>query len=128
MSNQSLRDEPVWKKWYDESIPIRVGVSACLLGGEVRFDGGHKRDRYLTDVLDENVTWVPVCPEIEVGMGTPRPMIQLRGGTTGDRLVERNSDEDWTDRMRDYADARVAEFARLGLDGRAGQGDSLPDQ
>ena len=80
MSGRAERDEPIWMKWHDESIPIRVGVSACLLGGEVRFDGGHKRDRYLTDVLGENVLWLPVCPEIEVGMGIPRPVIQLRDG------------------------------------------------
>jgi uncharacterized protein YbgA (DUF1722 family)/uncharacterized protein YbbK (DUF523 family) len=117
MSGRVERDEPIWVKWHDESIPIRLGVSACLLGGEVRYDGGHKRDRYLTDVLGENVDWLPVCPEIEVGMGIPRPVIQLRGGEIGESLVERESDVDWTDRMRVYADSRAAELARLGLDG-----------
>jgi uncharacterized protein YbgA (DUF1722 family)/uncharacterized protein YbbK (DUF523 family) len=104
-------------KWHDESMPVRVGVSACLLGGEVRFDGGHKRDRYLTDVLGNNVEWLPVCPEIELGMGMPRPVIQLRGGEIGDRLVTRETGEDWTDRMRQYADARTSELADIGLDG-----------
>ena len=117
MSDQSDRDEPVWMKWHDESMPIRVGVSACLLGGEVRFDGGHKRDRYLTDVLGRNVDWLPICPEIELGMGIPRPVIQLRGGEVGENLVERVSGEDWTERMRTYADDRVAELAQTGLDG-----------
>ena len=117
MSQGIERDKPVWMKWHDESIPIRIGVSACLLGGEVRFDGGHKRDRYLTDVLGENVVWLPVCPEIEVGMGLPRPVIQLRGGEKGETVVERESGEDWTDRMRDYADGRCQELERIGLDG-----------
>ena len=117
MSDQSVRDEPTWVRWHDESIPVRVGVSACLLGGEVRFDGGHKRDRYLTDVLGDNVDWLPVCPEIELGMGIPRPVIQLRGGEIGERLVTRETDEDWTDRMKQYADARTSELADFGLDG-----------
>lgn len=57
--------------------PIRLGISACLLGEEVRFDGGHKRDRFLTDVLGPHVTWVPVCPEVEMGLGTPRETLRL---------------------------------------------------
>jgi Uncharacterized conserved protein len=56
---------------------IRLGISACLLGQEVRFDGGHKRDPFLTDELGKHVEWVPVCPEVEVGMGTPREPLQL---------------------------------------------------
>jgi hypothetical protein len=65
----------------------RLGVSACLLGEEVRYNGGHKRDRFLTDVLGPYVQWVPVCPEVEIGLGTPRPAIRLVqiGGET--RLV-----------------------------------------
>jgi len=109
--------EPVWKKWHDDAHPVRLGISACLLGAEVRFDGGHKRDRYLTDVLGANVTWLPVCPELELGLGIPRPAIQLRGGERGDRLVVRDDGRDLTDAMRDYADARTAELADHGLDG-----------
>jgi uncharacterized protein YbgA (DUF1722 family)/uncharacterized protein YbbK (DUF523 family) len=104
-------------KWHDEAMPIRVGVSACLLGGRVRFDGGHKRDRYLTDVLGESLEWLPVCPEIELGMGIPRPVIQLRGAGAGERLVERESGHDWTASMRSYSDERVSELADRGLDG-----------
>ena len=61
------------------TLPIGVGVSRCLLGEEVRFDGGHKRDRYLTDVLGRHVEWVPVCPEVEAGFGTPREAMRLVG-------------------------------------------------
>ena len=56
---------------------IRLGISACLLGDEVRYDGGHKRDPFLTTVLGPHVEWVKVCPEVEVGMGTPREPIRL---------------------------------------------------
>jgi uncharacterized protein YbgA (DUF1722 family)/uncharacterized protein YbbK (DUF523 family) len=74
----------------------RVGVSSCLLGEEVRFDGGHKRFRFLTDELDPYVDWVPYCPEIEIGLGTPREPIRL---TAGGRLVNRSGTADHTDSM-----------------------------
>ena len=65
----------------DSEAPVserpRVGISACLLGDEVRFDGGHKRDTFLTDVLGQYVDWVRVCPEVEVGLGTPRETLRL---------------------------------------------------
>ena len=57
----------------------RVGISQCLLGDEVRYDGGHKRDVFLTDVLAPFVEWVPVCPEVEAGLGTPREAMHLAG-------------------------------------------------
>jgi uncharacterized protein YbbK (DUF523 family) len=54
---------------------IRIGISSCLLGKKVRFDGGHKHDRYATDLLGQFVTFVPICPEIEIGMGVPREAV-----------------------------------------------------
>lgn len=96
---------------------IRLGISACLLGQEVRFDGGHKRDRFLTDELGKYVDWVPVCPEVEVGMGTPREPLQLvrvRGTT---RMTTINTGIDYTDRMKEWARARVELLAREDLDG-----------
>ena len=57
--------------------PIRIGISSCLLGQEVRFDGQHKHDCYLTDTLGEYFEWVPVCPEVEGGLGTPREPFKL---------------------------------------------------
>lgn len=110
-------EEPVWRRWHDDREPIRVGISACLLGAEVRFDGGHKRDRYLTDVIGPMVEWLPVCPELEVGLGIPRPVIQLQGGELGDRIVVRESGEDLSESMGEYARSRTAELARAGLDG-----------
>jgi uncharacterized protein YbgA (DUF1722 family)/uncharacterized protein YbbK (DUF523 family) len=74
----------------------RVGVSSCLLGEEVRFNGGHKRFRFLTDQLDPYVDWVPYCPEIEIGLGTPREPIRL---TADGRLVNRSGTADHTASM-----------------------------
>jgi uncharacterized protein YbgA (DUF1722 family)/uncharacterized protein YbbK (DUF523 family) len=71
----------------------RVGVSSCLLGEEVRFNGGHKRSRFLTDELGPHVDWAPYCPEIEIGLGTPREPIRL---TLDDRLVNRSGTADHT--------------------------------
>ena len=74
----------------------RVGVSSCLLGEEVRFNGGHKRYRFLTDDLGPHVEWVPYCPEVAMGLGTPREPIRL---TAGGRLVNRSGTADHTDSM-----------------------------
>jgi uncharacterized protein YbgA (DUF1722 family)/uncharacterized protein YbbK (DUF523 family) len=110
-------DQPAWQAWHDETEPIRVGVSSCLLGRKVRYDGGHKHDRYLTDVLGEWFEWVSVCPEVEIGLGTPRPTIRLEGTAEAPRLVEPKSGEDLTERMRSYSERRVDELGRLELDG-----------
>ncbi len=88
---------------------IRVGVSSCLLGREVRFDGQHKRDGFVVDELGPHVEWVPVCPEVEVGMGVPREPVRLLRPRGGDRvsMVGVKSGEDWTARMERFAAARV---------------------
>lgn len=83
----------------------------------MRYDGGHKRDHYLTDVLGEFFEWVPVCPEVEIGLGIPRPPIQLVKGETAPRLVEPVSGDDLTKRMESFAARRLAEIVELGLDG-----------
>ncbi len=101
----------------DGERKLRVGVSACLLGQEVRYDGGHKRDRFLTDVLGPSVEWVPVCPEVEIGLGVPRPPIRLEGDPDAPRLVDPRSRVDHTERMVRFAKARTAALARLELDG-----------
>ena len=71
----------------------RVGASSCLLGEEVRFNGGHKRYRFLTDELGPHVDWVPYCPEVSIGLGTPREPIRL---TADGRLVNRAGTADHT--------------------------------
>ena len=71
------------KKCHPLEIPdIRIGVSSCLVGAKVRFNGGHKKDNYLTDVLSRYFDWVRVCPEMDIGMGTPREAVRL-GRRTG---------------------------------------------
>lgn len=96
---------------------LRLGISSCLLGQEVRYDGGHKRDRFLTDVLGSFVTWVPVCPEIEIGMGTPRPTIRLEDSPEGVRLVMPSTGDDLTETMRSYSVDRVRRLEKHGLAG-----------
>jgi uncharacterized protein YbgA (DUF1722 family)/uncharacterized protein YbbK (DUF523 family) len=104
---------------------IRIGISACLLGQEVRFDGGHKRDPFLTDTFGRLVEWVPVCPEVEVGMGTPREPIRLAragdplssGSPVPIRLVGVKSGKDWTQPMHDWSAGRLEQLATLDLCG-----------
>src|SRR5512145_160552 len=97
--------------------PIRVGISACLLGQQVRYDGGHKRDAFLTDTLGRWVEWVPVCPEVELGLGIPREAIRLEGDPDRPRLVAPRSGADHTAAMQRLARARAAELARQDLSG-----------
>jgi uncharacterized protein YbgA (DUF1722 family)/uncharacterized protein YbbK (DUF523 family) len=96
---------------------IRIGISACLLGEEVRFDGGHKRDRFLTDVLGPHVTWVPVCPEVEMGLGTPRETLRLvrTGGAV--RMLTTRTAIDHTAGMTSWAKQRLDGLAREDLSG-----------
>ena len=91
--------------------PIRIGISACLLGEKVRFDGGHKRDRYLTDTFGRFVEWVPVCPEVEAGFGTPREAMHLVSDGGRIRLITVKTNVDLTDRMEHYARRRVEQLA-----------------
>ncbi len=101
----------------NDDRPIRIGISACLLGEKVRFDGGHKHDRYLTDTLGQHFQWVPVCPEIEIGLGTPRETIHLVQLADDIRLVTTKTKVDLTDKMRSYAKSRAAELAKEDLSG-----------
>ena len=101
----------------DPADRIRLGISTCLAGEHVRYDGGHKRDAFLVDELGPWVEWVPVCPEVELGLGIPRDPIHLVGAPEAPRLVVKRTGEDLTARMRRYAEARVSALARLGLDG-----------
>jgi uncharacterized protein YbgA (DUF1722 family)/uncharacterized protein YbbK (DUF523 family) len=106
---------------------LRVGVSSCLLGKKVRFDGQHKRDDFLTEVLDPFVEWVPVCPELELGLGVPREAIRLVGvGTRAEppRLVGQKSGADHTEAMARYAAERVAALAGEDLSGYVTKKDS----
>jgi len=90
------------------SQPIRIGVSACLLGQEVRYDGGHKRDPFLVETFGRYVEWVHVCPEVEIGLGTPRDPIRLERAGRDVRLVNPKTGTDLTRKMRTYAARRLA--------------------
>jgi uncharacterized protein YbgA (DUF1722 family)/uncharacterized protein YbbK (DUF523 family) len=103
--------------WRAPDLPIRVGISSCLLGEEVRYDGGHQKDPYITGVLARHFTWVPVCPEMEVGLGVPREPIRLVGDPGAPRLLGVTSGADHTLRMNDFARRRVQELGRRALSG-----------
>lgn len=99
---------------------IRIGISACVLGQEVRYNGGHKLDRFVRDTLGQYVEFVPVCPEVEIGLGVPRETLRLEGGSgqeQGLRLVAPKSGLNHTAPMQRYARRRVAELAQLHLCG-----------
>lgn len=85
-----------------EGKKIRLGIARCLLGENVRYDGGHKLDRYLRDVLGEFVEWVPICPEVECGMPVPREAVRLVGDVDSPQLKGRVSGKDWTGRMQEW--------------------------
>jgi uncharacterized protein YbbK (DUF523 family) len=96
---------------------IRIGISRCLLGEEVRYDGGHKRDPYIVDVLGKDFEWVPICPEVEIGLGTPRESIQLVQTQMGIRLRGTQSKNDITEMMQDYAKQKIPELERAAIHG-----------
>lgn len=87
---------------------IRIGISACLLGEEVRYNGGHKLDRYLRDTLGRFFEYVPVCPEVEAGFGVPREPVQLVGDPDHPRMLTVNTRRDLTDQMQSWSANRVA--------------------
>src|SRR5712691_2165230 len=97
--------------------PPRVGISQCLLGDNVRYDGGHKLDSVLIETLGRYVEWVPVCPEVEVGLGTPREPMHLVGDPLAPRLITINTGVDHTDAMTRFAQRRVRELEALNLSG-----------
>lgn len=98
---------------------VRLGVSACLLGHQVRFDGGHKRDRFLLEEVAPHATLVPVCPEVELGLGTPRETIRLvrSADAGGVRLIAPRSGSDLTEAMTALAERRVEQLRARDLDG-----------
>ncbi len=100
-----------------EPVTVRIGVSSCLLGQKVRFDGGHKRDAFLVDTFGQFVEWVPVCPEAEVGMGIPREPIRLQRAGASVRLLGVKSATDHTEAMARWSARRAEALAREDLDG-----------
>lgn len=93
---------------------VVVGVSSCLLGEKVRFDGGHKRDNYLCDFLANYVDFFPICPEIAIGMGTPRPAIRLTGNPKNPNLVAvKNPENDYSEAMIHFSQNTMPKLTGL---------------
>lgn len=97
--------------------PIKIGISACLLGKKVRWDGNHKHDRFLTDTLGQYVEYVPVCPEMECGMGVPREPVRLVGDPLTPRLMTTRTHKDFTDQMKAWAKKRIQDLEKENLCG-----------
>lgn len=97
-----------------QSDRLYIGISACLLGHQVRFDGGHKRSPQLMALAESFVDFDPLCPEVEIGLGTPRPTIQLRKGEQAIHLVtSKPPHQDLTAKMESYATERVEKLGEL---------------
>ncbi len=96
---------------------IRLGISACLLGQRVRYDGGHKLDRFLKDTLGEYIEYVPVCPEVECGLSVPRDPLRLVGNPEAPRLVTILDSHDYTARMTKWARIRLADLKKREISG-----------
>jgi uncharacterized protein YbgA (DUF1722 family)/uncharacterized protein YbbK (DUF523 family) len=98
-------------------VRIKLGISTCLTGEPVRYDGGSRLDRFLRDTLGAYVEYAPVCPEVECGLGTPREPMRLEGDPEAQRLVTTQTRRDLTDRMVDWASRRVIELENDNLCG-----------
>jgi uncharacterized protein YbgA (DUF1722 family)/uncharacterized protein YbbK (DUF523 family) len=103
---------------------IRLGISSCLLGEKVRYDGGQKLDHFITETLGKFVEFVPVCPEVECGLGIPREAMHLLSSPEGPRLVTIRTQVDHTERMRAWAQKRVVELEQEDLCGFIFKSDS----
>jgi uncharacterized protein YbgA (DUF1722 family)/uncharacterized protein YbbK (DUF523 family) len=103
---------------------IRLGVSACLLGEAVRYDGGHKLNRFLADTLGQYVQYIPVCPEVECGLGVPRESMHLEGNPDSPRLITSRTKKDITERMVRWAKRRVVQIEEEDLCGFIFKSDS----
>ncbi len=97
--------------------PIRVGVSACLLGERVRYDGDHRRDRFLVERLGRRLAWVSLCPEAEAGFGVPRETLRLVGDAAAPRMLGTETGRDRTEEMMAWALTTVESLEPLGLCG-----------
>ena len=96
---------------------IKIGVSSCLLGKEVRYNGGHSHDRYITDILGQYFSFVDVCPEVEAGFGIPRETLRLVGKPEAPRLLTSRTGKDFTDIMQNWAQNKIVELEKENLCG-----------
>ena len=96
---------------------IKLGISSCLLGNSCRYDGAHKLDYYLKDAFGKFVDWIPVCPEVECGLGVPREAMHLVGAPESPRLVTGNSNIDYTEKMLKWAKGKLGQLEKEKLCG-----------
>jgi len=96
---------------------IKIGISSCLLGKNVRYDGCHQRDPYITDILGRYFEWAPVCPEVECGLGIPREAMHLVGNPLNTRLVTIRTYIDHTDGIMKWIEAKLRELEKEDLSG-----------
>jgi len=124
VGSRSLKKEEPW--WFTEffEYKVRLGISSCLQGQNVRYDGGHKRNHFLMDKLDAHVHWIDVCPEVELGLPVPREPIQLEGDPLNPTLMAIESRDDLTADMHSLCDRRVRELMKLNLHGYVLKGKS----
>lgn len=115
-SDSDRQDVPAPSPMRGGERPMRLLVSACLLGQRVRYDGGHKYDAFVVDSLGRFVEWEPICPESDCGMPTPRPSMHLVASPQGPRLVSRKG-VDLTEQMRRFIDERLRSLEGLDLCG-----------
>lgn len=97
--------------------PIKIGISSCLLGNNVRYDGGHSHDRFLTGTLGRFIQYVPVCPEVECGMTIPREAMRLVGDPDQPDLVTRKTGINKTHQMLDWIKIRLETLKKENLCG-----------
>ena len=96
---------------------IRIGISSCIVGDKVRYDGKHKLDSYITETLGQWFEYVPVCPEVECGLQVPRESMRLEGEIAKPRLIGNKTRTDYTDRMKSWAKIKLAELEKENLCG-----------
>src|SRR4029453_16415280 len=95
----------------------RLGISACLLGEKVRYDGGDKKDHFLIRTFGDHIDWVPVCPEVKIGMGIPREAVRLVGDRVKLRMIAERAGKDWTPEFNAFAAKRAEALTKLDLAG-----------
>jgi uncharacterized protein YbgA (DUF1722 family)/uncharacterized protein YbbK (DUF523 family) len=96
---------------------IKIGVSSCLVGEKVRWNGDHKQDRYVREILGNYFEYVLVCPEMEVGMGVPRETVALYGNLEAPKMISKKTETDWTERMKYYIKGQMKRLAHDNLCG-----------
>jgi len=97
--------------------PLTLGISACLLGERVRYDGGHRLDHYLRDTVGRFIQWVPVCPEVECGLPVPREPMHLAGTHDNPRLITQDTGADHTIMMKKWMPEKLRELEKKALCG-----------